>query len=42
LKYVQQHGRTSRLKEAKDKLQVIFDNVDSVGKAKAIFETILL
>ncbi|MGV3588301.1 MAG: transcription-repair coupling factor [Adhaeribacter sp.] len=41
LKYVQQHSRTSRLKESKDKLQVIFENVDSVDKAKAIFDAIL-
>jgi transcription-repair coupling factor (superfamily II helicase) len=38
LRYVQQHARHSRLKESKDKLIVIFDQVGSVAKAKAIFE----
>ena len=41
LKYVQQHSRTSRLKDTKDKLQVIFENVDSVDKAKGILESVL-
>jgi transcription-repair coupling factor (superfamily II helicase) len=41
LKYVQQHSRTSRLKDSKDKLIVIFDNVDSVEKAQGIFHALL-
>ncbi len=41
LKYVQQHSRTSRLKDTKDKLMVIFDGVSSVAKAKDIFTGLL-
>ncbi|GAB2544836.1 transcription-repair coupling factor [Rufibacter soli] len=37
LTYVQQHSRQSRLKEAKDKLIVIVENVSSLEKAKNIF-----
>ncbi|CAA9211680.1 MAG: Transcription-repair coupling factor [uncultured Adhaeribacter sp.] len=40
LKYVQQHGRTSRLKETKDKLIVIFDNIKTVEAARGIFDQI--
>ncbi|WP_192822061.1 transcription-repair coupling factor [Rufibacter sp. LB8] len=38
LQYVQQHPRRSRLKEAKDKLIVIVENISSLDAAKAIFE----
>ncbi|MDQ4140053.1 MAG: transcription-repair coupling factor, partial [Bacteroidota bacterium] len=38
LKYVQQHPRHSRLKETKDKLIVIFDNIKSVNAACDVFE----
>ncbi|QMU30591.1 transcription-repair coupling factor [Adhaeribacter radiodurans] len=38
LKYVQQHPRQSRLKETKDKLIVIFDNIKSVNAACDVFE----
>ena len=38
LKYVQQHGRQSRLKETKDKLIVIFDNIKTVNAACDVFE----
>ena len=41
LKYVQRHTRHSRLKESKDKLIVIFDQVSTVEKAKAIFDELL-
>ncbi|MFB9863462.1 transcription-repair coupling factor [Rufibacter immobilis] len=38
LQYVQQHSRRSRLKEAKDKLIVIVENVSTLESAQAIFE----
>jgi transcription-repair coupling factor (superfamily II helicase) len=38
LQYVQQHPRRSRLKEAKDKLIVIVENIPTLEAAKAIFE----
>ncbi|AMM51254.1 transcription-repair coupling factor [Rufibacter sp. DG15C] len=38
LQYVQQHSRRSRLKEAKDKLIVIVENVSTLATAQAIFE----
>ncbi|QHL88587.1 transcription-repair coupling factor [Nibribacter ruber] len=38
LQYVQQHARRSRLKEAKDKLIVIVENVSTLESAQAIFE----
>jgi transcription-repair coupling factor (superfamily II helicase) len=41
LKYVQSHSRSARLKDSKDKLIVIFDDVDSVAKAKEIFRGLL-
>ena len=37
LKYVQQHPRVSRLKEAKDKLIVIVEDVPALDDAKVIF-----
>ncbi|MDX5481113.1 MAG: transcription-repair coupling factor, partial [Hymenobacteraceae bacterium] len=38
LKYVQQHPRHSRLKEAKDKLIVIVEDIQSIADAKEVFE----
>ncbi|MBC5992733.1 transcription-repair coupling factor [Pontibacter cellulosilyticus] len=38
LKYVQQHPRRSRLKEAKDKLVVIVEDIQSIADAKEVFE----
>ncbi|RAU84011.1 transcription-repair coupling factor [Pontibacter arcticus] len=38
LSYVQQHPRKSRLKEAKDKLIVIVEDIRSVADAKKVFE----
>ncbi|GAA4306181.1 transcription-repair coupling factor [Nibribacter koreensis] len=38
LQYVQQHSRRSRLKEAKDKLIVIVENVSTLASAQDIFE----
>ncbi|MBA9078368.1 transcription-repair coupling factor [Rufibacter quisquiliarum] len=38
LQYVQQHSRRSRLKEAKDKLIVIIEDIRTLEAAKAIFE----
>jgi transcription-repair coupling factor (superfamily II helicase) len=37
LGYVQAHSKTSRLKESKDKLIVIFENVKTIKAARAIF-----
>jgi len=41
LKYVQAHSRSARLKDTKDKLIIVFDNVVSVEKAKNIFSELL-
>ncbi|HEX8358456.1 MAG TPA: TRCF domain-containing protein, partial [Segetibacter sp.] len=41
LKYVQTHSRNARLKDTKDKLIIVFDNVVSVEKAKNIFSELL-
>ncbi len=41
LKYMQQHPRHSRLKETKDKLIVIFDNIKSVNTAREVFEQLM-
>lgn len=38
LKYVQQHPRKSRLKEAKHKLIVIVEDIQSIADAKEVFE----
>ncbi|MGV3540504.1 MAG: transcription-repair coupling factor [Rufibacter sp.] len=38
LQYVQQHPRRSRLKEAKDKLIVIVENISTLAAAQTIFE----
>ncbi|GAB3193913.1 transcription-repair coupling factor (superfamily II helicase) [Pontibacter aydingkolensis] len=38
LKYVQQHSRRSRLKEAKNKLIVIVEDIQSIADAKEVFE----
>jgi transcription-repair coupling factor (superfamily II helicase) len=38
LKYVQQHPRRSRLKESKDKLIVIVEDIRNINDAKAVFE----
>ncbi|WP_299705513.1 transcription-repair coupling factor [uncultured Pontibacter sp.] len=38
LKYVQQHSRRSRLKEAKDKLIVIVEDIQSIADAREVFE----
>ncbi|WP_242926521.1 transcription-repair coupling factor [Pontibacter vulgaris] len=38
LKYVQQHSRRSRLKEAKDKLIVIVEDIRSIADAREVFE----
>ena len=38
LKYVQQHQRRSRLKEAKDKLIVIVEDIQSIADAREVFE----
>ncbi|MFD3001392.1 transcription-repair coupling factor [Pontibacter toksunensis] len=38
LKYVQQHSRRSRLKEAKHKLIVIVEDIQSIADAKEVFE----
>ncbi|MFT2007162.1 transcription-repair coupling factor [Pontibacter sp. 13R65] len=40
LKYVQQHSRRSRLKEAKDKLIVIVEDIRAISDAKNIFDEI--
>lgn len=38
LKYVQQHSRRSRLKEAKDKLIVIVEDIQGIADAREVFE----
>jgi transcription-repair coupling factor (superfamily II helicase) len=38
LKYVQQHSRRSRLKEAKNKLIVIVEDIQNIEDAKQVFE----
>ena len=38
LKYVQQHSRRSRLKESKDKLIVIVEDIRSIADAREVFE----
>ncbi len=38
LKYVQQHSRRSRLKEAKNKLIIIVEDIRSIEDAKMVFE----
>jgi transcription-repair coupling factor (superfamily II helicase) len=38
LKYVQQHSRRSRLKEAKDKLIVIVEDIRNIADAREVFE----
>ncbi|WP_114783870.1 transcription-repair coupling factor [Botryobacter ruber] len=38
LRYVQQHPRRSRLKEAKDKLIVIVEDIRAIADARAVFE----
>jgi transcription-repair coupling factor (superfamily II helicase) len=40
LKYVQQHSRRSRLKEAKNKLIVIVDDIRNIADAREAFEAI--
>ncbi len=41
LSYVQSHPKTARLKEVKDKLIVIFDNVKTIRAAREIFAELL-
>ncbi|PVY44096.1 transcription-repair coupling factor [Pontibacter virosus] len=40
LKYVQQHSRRSRLKEAKDKLIVIVEDIQSIADARDVFDSL--
>ncbi|SIQ61117.1 transcription-repair coupling factor [Pontibacter lucknowensis] len=40
LKYVQQHSRRSRLKEAKDKLIVIVEDIQSIADAREVFDSL--
>ncbi|PKV66919.1 transcription-repair coupling factor [Pontibacter ramchanderi] len=40
LKYVQQHPRRSRLKEAKDKLIVIVEDIQSIADAREVFDSL--
>ncbi|HSI89558.1 MAG TPA: TRCF domain-containing protein, partial [Adhaeribacter sp.] len=41
LSFVQSHSKTARLKESKDKLIVIFDNVKTIKAARGIFAELL-
>ncbi|MBX0333933.1 transcription-repair coupling factor [Pontibacter sp. HSC-14F20] len=40
LKYVQQHSRRSRLKEAKDKLIVIVEDIRNIADAREVFDSL--
>jgi transcription-repair coupling factor (superfamily II helicase) len=40
LNFVQTHPRTARMKEQKDKLQVTFDGIQSVGMAQKLLVTL--